>query len=128
MAVQIHELDAYLLKYSLGQKMPLDSRQCFIGIVIGLLNQGEFFFLGLVEARLNRIRLLQPLKSQSEDLGVVLVVYGREWNSHKLAGLQPMEQSSQDSDTLLSRHVRAVLHEVVLSLLLRFQVESSQPA
>ena len=44
-----------------------------MGIVISLLNEGELLALGLIQASLDRISLLQFLKSEHEQFCVMLV-------------------------------------------------------
>jgi len=49
MAVEVHELHRHLLEDPLGQQVPLDPGQGFVGVVIGLLDQGQLLPLALVQ-------------------------------------------------------------------------------
>lgn len=62
-----------LLEGPLSQQKPFDTREALVGIVVRLLNQGQFFSLRGVQAALHAVRLLQLLQREDEELRVVLV-------------------------------------------------------
>ena len=57
----------------------------------------------------------------------MLVGEGREGDGHELARLQPVHSGGVDGHRLLGRHIGAILEVVVLPLLLRLEVQPSQP-
>ena len=128
MRIQVHELDAHFLERSVAEKMPLDSGKSLMWVIVCLLNQSELFSLRLIEARLDRIGLFQPFQAEHEQLGVILVVQWRERYVLEFAGLKPMHSRGIDCDSLFSGGVWAVFQEVVLSFLLRLQVQSREAA
>ena len=87
-----------------------------------------YFALRLIEARLDRVGLLQALQRQDEQLGVVLVGERRERDGRKASRLEPVDSGGVDGDSLFGRDVRAVLQVVVLPLLLRFEEEAREAA
>ena len=50
MGVQVHELDLDFFEGSLSKEMSFDSGEGLVGVVVGLLDEGEFLSLGLVES------------------------------------------------------------------------------
>ena len=51
--VEIHELDPDLLEGSLGQKVPLDTRESLVGVVVSLFDQSQFLSLALIQTTLH---------------------------------------------------------------------------
>ena len=95
-------------------------------VVICLLNKRQLLSLTLVETTLDTVRLLELLKSENEELCVVLVRKWWEGNGCKLAGLEPVDGRGVDGDGLLGRDVGTILEVSVLSLLLSLEVETSE--
>lgn len=52
-------------------------------VVVRLFDETQFFPLALIEPRLDRVGLLQPLQREDEQLGVVLVTQRREWDGRE---------------------------------------------
>ena len=69
----MHELDGHLFEGTLREQVALDARERLVRVVVGLLDQAELLALRLVEPRGGRVRLLEPLEREDEQLGVVLV-------------------------------------------------------
>mmetsp|Transcript_889 Transcript_889/g.2132 ORF Transcript_889/g.2132 Transcript_889/m.2132 type:complete len:706 (-) Transcript_889:1206-3323(-) len=124
--VHVLELDGHLLEGSLSEQVALDPAESLVGIVVGLLNKAQLLTLLLVQACLHRVLLLQPLQSQDEQLGVVLVVERREGDGRELPRLEPMHGRGVDGHSLLAAHVWAVLQVVVLALLLSLEPQACQ--
>mmetsp|Transcript_3491 Transcript_3491/g.11579 ORF Transcript_3491/g.11579 Transcript_3491/m.11579 type:complete len:907 (-) Transcript_3491:778-3498(-) len=127
MRVEVHELHRHLLEGALRQQVALDARERLVRVVIGLLDEAELLALRLVEARGGRVRLLEPLEREDEQLGVVLVRERREGDRRELARLEPVHHGGVDRHSLLGRDVGPVLEVVVLALLLRLEPEARQP-
>ena len=116
MTVEIHELDADFLESALGQQVTFDTRQGFVGIVVSLFNQPEFFTLRLVETRLDAVSFLKPFQGEDKQFRVVLVGERRELDRRKATRFQPVDRSRVDGNGLFWRDVRAVFQVVVLTL------------
>ena len=97
-----------------------------MGVVVGLFDETELLALRLVESALDTVCLLEALEGQDEQLGVVLVGERGEGNGGEAAALEPVDRGGVDSHRLLRCDVRPILQVVVLSLLLRLQVESGE--
>ena len=93
-----------------------------------LFDEAQLLSLALVQPRLDRIRLFQPLQREDEQLCVVLVGEWWEWDGGEPPRLQPVHRGRVDGDCLLGRDVGPVLQVVVLPLLLGLQVEPGQAA
>ena len=74
LVVRVEELDAGLLERSLREQETLDTGQTFVRVVVCLLDQRELLTLRLVQPALHRIRLLQLLERENEELRIVLIV------------------------------------------------------
>mmetsp|Transcript_33281 Transcript_33281/g.109100 ORF Transcript_33281/g.109100 Transcript_33281/m.109100 type:complete len:1053 (+) Transcript_33281:4096-7254(+) len=126
--VHVLELNRDLLEGTLRQQVALDAAQSLMRIVVGLLDETQLLTLRLVQARLHGVLLLQPLEGQDEQLGVVLVIEGRERDRRELAGLEPVDSRGVDGHSLLPADIRSVLEVVVLPLLLGLQPQAREPA
>ena len=124
--VHVLELNGHLLEGTLREQVALDSRESLVRIVVGLLDQTQLLSLLLVQACLDGVLLLEPLQSQNEQFGVVLVVQWREGDRSELPTLQPVHRGGVDRHGLLSANVGAILQVVVLPLLLGLQPETGQ--
>lgn len=71
--VAAKELHSGLLECTLREQQTLDTGQTLVGVVVRLLDQGEFLTLRLVETAFDEVRLFQLLESEDEQLGIVLV-------------------------------------------------------
>lgn len=145
--IEVHEFNSHFLERSLSQQMSLDARESLVRVVVRLFNQPQFLALALVQTALDAIGrggkvnfrsaglapspspvgLLESLQSQDEQFGVMFVGEGREGYRREPSALQPVDHGGVDGHRLLRGDVRPVLQVVVLSLLLRLQVEPSQP-
>jgi hypothetical protein len=74
-----------------GEQVSLDALQGFMGVVVGLLHQAQLLALVLVEAYRHHVLLLEPLQGQDEQLGVVLVIEGREGDGLVPGGAGPAQ-------------------------------------
>mmetsp|Transcript_21771 Transcript_21771/g.52021 ORF Transcript_21771/g.52021 Transcript_21771/m.52021 type:complete len:220 (-) Transcript_21771:2237-2896(-) len=108
--------------------MPLDAREGLVRVVVGLLHQPKLLALLLVEPHRDRVLLLEALERKDEELCVVLVRQRREGDGAELAALEPMHSGCVDRHRLLRGHIRPVLQEVVLPLLLSLQPQASEAA
>ena len=97
-------------------------------VVVGLFNQPQFLSLVLVEPALDTVCFLQPLQTEDQEFCVVLVGERRKGDGRKPATLQPVHCRGINGHTLLSSDVWPILQVIVLTLLLCFQVETSQAA
>ena len=93
-----------------------------------LFDEAQLLSLTLVQPRLDRVRLFQPLQREDEQLCVVLVGEWWEWDGGEPPRLQPVHRGCIDGDCLFGRDVGSVLQVVVLPLLLGLQVEPGQAA
>jgi len=91
-------------------------------VVIGLLNEREFFSLRLIQSGLHTVCFFKSLQTQHKKLGVVFVIQRREWYVLEFAGLQPMEDLCVDSSRFFSSQVGTILKIVMLSFLLSFEI------
>lgn len=91
--------------------MSLDPGQCLVRVIIRLLDEPQLLTLALIEARLDAVGLLQPLQSEDQQLGVVLVGQGWEGDWGKASGLQPVHGGGVDGHCLLGGDVGAVLEK-----------------
>ena len=106
--------------------MSLYSREGLVRVVVSLFNEPQLLSLALVETTLHTVGLLQPLQSQDQQLGVVLVGEGREGDGGEPTTLQPVDGGGVDGHCLLCCDVGSILQVVVLSLLLSLEVESRE--
>ena len=89
--------------------MTFDPGESLVGVVVSLLDQPELLSLALVEPALDTVGLLQPLQSQDQQLGVVLVGEGREGDGGETPGLQPVNCRRVDGNGFLRGGVGTVL-------------------
>ena len=88
--------------------------------VVRLFDQSQFFALVLIESTINPVVLLQSLKSQYEQLRVVLVAERRKRNGRELPRLEPMHLRSSTL-TKLPRETRRVSHGPVDGVAVRMR-------
>ena len=125
--VQVQELQAHVLEHVLRQQVPLDLLQRVVRVVEPVLDQRQLVALQLVHAARAVVVLPQSLQRQRQQLRVVLVLRGREGDGREVSRLQPVHRRLVDRHALLHRHVRTVLQEVLLPLLLLLQEQPRQP-
>mmetsp|Transcript_94895 Transcript_94895/g.290284 ORF Transcript_94895/g.290284 Transcript_94895/m.290284 type:complete len:331 (+) Transcript_94895:4370-5362(+) len=128
MRVHVLELDRDLLEGALREEVALDPAQRLVGIVVSLLDKAQLLALLLVQARLHGVLLLQSFQRQDEQLGVVLVIQGRERDGRKFPRLEPVHRRGVNGHCLLAADVGAVLQVIVLPLLLGLQPQAGEPA
>jgi hypothetical protein len=68
--------------------MPLYSAESLVGVIVRLLYETQLLTLRLVQPTLHTVGFLEALKGKNEQLGVMLIVEGREWDGCKLAAFE----------------------------------------
>ena len=124
----VQELQRHVLEHVLRQQVPLDLLQRLVRVIEAALDQTQLLALQLVHTTVAVVVLAESLQCQRQQLRIVLVLRRGERNRTEVTTLQPVHRRLVDGDSLLHRHVRTVLQEVLLPLLLLLQEQTRQPA
>ena len=101
--VHVHKLDLHLLERALREQVTLDAAERFVRVVVRLLHEPELLSLRLVESVLHRVRLLEPLERENQQLRVVLVRERRERDVPEPPRLEPVHRCGVDGHGLRVR-------------------------
>lgn len=97
-------------------------------VIVGLLDEREFFTLALVESRFHGVGFFESFEREDEEFRVVLIVDGREGDVVELSRFEPVDEHRVDRDGFVGLQVWTVFQVVVLAFLLVFQEETSETA